>query len=107
MIQLDLDLYEAAIKQAKSSNPESFAYALVKFSFPRSYIDDVVLGKKIYDKKDFDEFERAHKLSCIAKYPLSFIWSFPDPYGSRMQGSFDVKIGHERLRAFFSKLSYL
>uniref|UniRef100_T1L6N4 Uncharacterized protein n=1 Tax=Tetranychus urticae TaxID=32264 RepID=T1L6N4_TETUR len=101
LIQLDLDLYEAAVKHAKANNPASFAYSLVKFSFPKSYIQDVVLGKKFYERSEFDEMLKS-KEDENRKYPLSFIWGFKDPFNERMEGNFDYKLGNERIRAFIN-----
>lgn len=78
------------------------AYSLVKYSFPKQYIEDVVLGKKFYDKKDIDDFIKERERSCKTKFPLAFIWGFKDPYNARLEGECDYKLGNERIRAFFS-----
>uniref|UniRef100_T1KU52 Uncharacterized protein n=1 Tax=Tetranychus urticae TaxID=32264 RepID=T1KU52_TETUR len=104
LIQLDLDLYETATKQAKPNNPSSMAYSLVKYSFPKQYIEDVVLGKKFYDKKDIDDFIKERERSCKTKFPLAFIWGFKDPYNARLEGECDYKLGNERIRAFFNHI---
>lgn len=104
LIQLDLDLYETAVKHAKLNNPSSMAYALVKYSFPKEYTEDVVLGKKFYDKKDIDEIMKETERKTKIKYPLAFIWGFLKPYEARLEGECDHKLGNERIKAFFSRL---
>lgn len=101
-----MDLYDSAMKQATPGEPPSFAYQMIRIAFPKSYWENVTLGKRYIDKKSHEKLlESIEKNVTInQKYPLSLIWGFKEPHDERMKGSFDYKLGQDRVRAFISKL---
>uniref|UniRef100_T1KTA1 Uncharacterized protein n=1 Tax=Tetranychus urticae TaxID=32264 RepID=T1KTA1_TETUR len=104
LIQLDLDRYESAIRRSKPGNPCSYAYQIIKFSFPESYYKNITLGKRNYDERELENIIKSKEDGKNVKLPLVYLWGFKDPYAERMIGSFEFRRGQERIRAFLNHL---
>uniref|UniRef100_T1KE65 Uncharacterized protein n=1 Tax=Tetranychus urticae TaxID=32264 RepID=T1KE65_TETUR len=106
-LELQLNLYEKALKFAKIRDPNSIAYQLTRIAFPKSYYNNTTLGKKFYTAEELKAFhERFNQDSTIQneKIPLSFVFGFQDPFNKPFQGKFDYKLGIARLDGFFDHI---
>uniref|UniRef100_T1KTD8 Uncharacterized protein n=1 Tax=Tetranychus urticae TaxID=32264 RepID=T1KTD8_TETUR len=101
-LQLPLDLYETALKFSKPGNPYSLAYQLVKSAFPKSYYENITLGKKHYTHEELNSFKNKKLTDFFEeKIPLAFALGFQDPMEKPYCGEFNPNLGQKRVNAFF------